>query len=140
MRSDELRALADKLKLSQRLHWLGVREDVPRILRAADLLVLSSHPVVETFPLCVLEGMAAGLPVVSTRVGSLAEMVEEGETGLLVAPGDVGELAGAMASILSDPARARAMGQAGRSRALRNFDRHFMVEGTARLLRTLSEH
>lgn len=139
VREQDLRARAESLGISPQLHWLGIREDVPRILGAVDLLVLSSHPVVETFPLCVLEGMSAGLPVVSTRVGSLAEMVEDGETGLLVTPGDADEFARALASLIENPPRAQAMGQAGRLRALRNFDRHFMVEGSARLLRSLVE-
>jgi glycosyltransferase involved in cell wall biosynthesis len=93
--------------------------------------------VVETFPLCILEAMAARLPVVATRVGSLDEMVDDGVTGHLVPPGDVAAFASALDLLLARPDRARAMGEAGRERVLRNFDRRAMVEGTADLLRRL---
>jgi len=137
-RESAIRAHADKLGVSDRLHWLGLRDDVPRILSLADLLVLCSHPVVETFPLCVLEGMAAELPVISTRVGSIEEMVVEGKTGLLVAPSDASALAQAIDELLGEPERAKAMGVAGRGHVLRNFDQETMVEATARLLRRMA--
>jgi glycosyltransferase involved in cell wall biosynthesis len=72
---------------------LGIRHDVERLLGAAEVLVLPSHPVVETLPLCVLEAMAAGVPVVASRVGSVPEVVRDGDTGILIAPGHAGELA-----------------------------------------------
>jgi len=134
-RESAIRTYAEKLGVSDRVHWLGLRNDVPQILSIADLLVLSSHPVVETFPLCVLEGMAAQLPVVSTRVGSIEEMVLEGETGLLVPPSDARALANAIDQLLREPGRANAMGEAGREHVLRNFDQEIMVKATARLLR-----
>jgi glycosyltransferase involved in cell wall biosynthesis len=137
-RESAIQEYAEKLGMDDRLHWLGLRDDVPRILSVADLLVLCSHPVVETFPLCVLEGMAAELPVVSTRVGSIEEMMVEGKTGLLVPPSDVHALAGAIDELLHNPGRSRAMGKAGREHVLRNFDQETMVEATARLLRRVA--
>jgi len=138
VREAAIRARAKKLGVGDRLHWLGLRNDVPQILSTADLLVLCSHPVVETFPLCVLEGMAAELPVISTRVGSIAEMVLEGESGLLVPPSDARALATAIDRLLQAPDRARAMGEAGREHVLRNFNQETMVEATARLLRRVA--
>ena len=70
----------------------------------------------------VLEAMAAGLPVVASDVGGVAEAVADGETGLLVAPGDVDALAGALERLLADAALRRAMGSAGRARAASHFD------------------
>ncbi len=137
-REAAIRELSVKLGLQERVHWLGLRGDVPAILRVADLLVLSSHPVVETFPLCVLEGMAAQLPVISTRVGSIEEMVVEGETGLLVPPSDARTFATAIDLLLRDHYKAQDMGEAGRAHVLRNFDQKTMVEATARLLRRLA--
>src|SRR6185503_18295217 len=84
--------------LGTRVTLLGLRRDLDRdFYPALDLLVLASHPVRETLPISLMEGMAMGLPVVATRVGSVADLVADGETGLLVPPGDAGRLAGAIA-------------------------------------------
>ncbi|HCA46870.1 MAG TPA: hypothetical protein DEP45_05760 [Armatimonadetes bacterium] len=116
----ELRALADSLGISKRVAWSGFREDVPEVLRAVDLLVLPS--IHEPFGRVVIEGMAAGLPVVATASGGVPEIVREGETGLLAPPEQPGPLGEAIARVLADPARARAMGEAGRRRAVECFD------------------
>ena len=75
----------------------------------------------EPFGLVVLEAMYAGLPVIATRIGALQEMVVDGETGVLVAPGDSVMLGDALVRLLNDPARASEMGTAGRSRAAANY-------------------
>jgi len=134
-----LRLAVQSKGLTERVFWLGLRSDIPHLLSLADVLVLSSSPVVETFPLCVLEAMAASLPVISTRVGSLGEMVVEGESGFLTPPGDAEALARALETVLNSPERALAMGVAGRQRVLRNFNRRSMVEKTARLLRKIAK-
>ena len=77
---------------------------------------------VDALPTALLEGMACGLPLVSTRLSGIPEIVIDGENGLLVEPGDSDGLAAALAAILSDPARATAMGEAGRRRAESHFD------------------
>ena len=77
---------------------------------------------IDKVPYAVLEAMAAGVPVVSTRVGAIPEMVEHGVSGLLVEPGDDAGLAGALGALLGDEGRRRAMGEAGRRRVLERFD------------------
>jgi glycosyltransferase involved in cell wall biosynthesis len=102
----ELTALADRLGLADRVRFLGVRDDVPRLLAAADALVLAS--AWEGLPNVVLEAMAAGLPVVATDVGGVAQMVDDDRTGYLVPPRDPEALARAMEKVMSlgPPARA----------------------------------
>jgi glycosyltransferase involved in cell wall biosynthesis len=73
-------------------------------------------------PVSVLEAMAAGLPVVSSRVGGLGELVIDGETGILVPPGDASALASALSRLIADPAERRRLGTAARARAEERFD------------------
>jgi glycosyltransferase involved in cell wall biosynthesis len=129
----DLRHAVAELALDGSVRWLGSRDDVPRILACVDALALSSHPRVETFPLCVLEAMAARLPVVATRVGSLPELVEDGLTGVLVPPGNPQAMAEALQRILSGSATGRAMGERGRERVQARFTRRRMVGRTADL-------
>jgi len=100
-----------------RIHFLGARSDVADILPAFDLVVLPSKPLVETLPLSVMEAMAAGRPVVATRVGALDELIEDGVTGRLVPPNDPGALAAALNDLLGDPAQRETLGAAAARRA-----------------------
>ena len=95
----------------------GVR--VPDFLRAADVFLLTSR--VEGAPTVLIEAMACGLPVVSTTVGSVAEIVEEGETGLLAPSGDAQGLAGGLLRLVADPALRSRLGASGRAAAERRF-------------------
>ena len=106
--------------LTERIDLLGNRGDVPDLLASADVFVLSSRS--EAFPVSILEAMAAGLPVVATNVGGVAKSVVDGETGLLVPPGDSGALAAALDRLLTDDALRLRLGAAGRERARRHFD------------------
>ncbi len=99
--------------------FLGQRDDIPNLLTASDAFVLSSRW--EGGPLVVLEAMAAGLPVVATRVGGTPDMVVEGETGTLVPPGEISDLAEAMGKVMEDGQRARRWGLKGQERMLANF-------------------
>ena len=108
------------LGLQGRVRFLGVRADVADILRASDVFVLSSRW--EGNPMSVMEAMAAGLPVVSTAVGGVPELVREGETGLLVPSEDAGALAQALQALVDDPAHRQAMGAAARRHAVARFD------------------
>lgn len=114
-----LRELAFAAGLGDRVHFLGQRPDVPRLLAAADVVLLTS--LSEGIPLAVIEGMAAGLPVVATCVGGVPEVVVDGQTGLLAPAGDDGRLGGHLVGLARDPARRARMGQLGRERAVAAF-------------------
>ncbi|MCL6554424.1 MAG: glycosyltransferase [Firmicutes bacterium] len=111
----ELEAFCGRAGLTDRVTFLGARDDVPAVLGAADLFVLASRW--EGLPFAVLEAMCSGLPVVATRVGGIPEAVVDGETGLLVPPGDARALAEAIERLAADPRLRGQMGAAGRRRA-----------------------
>jgi glycosyltransferase involved in cell wall biosynthesis len=113
---DEIR----RLRLEERVRLVGERSDVPALLADSDLFVLSSRS--EGLPVSVLEAMAAELPVVASRVGGLAELVVDGETGILVPPGDIPALSAALGDLVNDRELRRKLGAAGRARAEAHFD------------------
>lgn len=114
--------LALELDVEDRLIRLGFRDDVETVLAAADALTVpSTRP--EPFGLVALEGALAGLPVVASGHGGVTEIVREGRTGRLVAPGDPAALAGALRALAEDPASAAAMGGAGSRDVTERFDR-----------------
>jgi sugar transferase (PEP-CTERM/EpsH1 system associated) len=115
----QLEALVGELALGDRVRLLGERDDVPLILRALDIFVLSS--IGEGISNAILEAMATGLPVIATRVGGNSELVRDGLTGRLIEPRSPDALAGALATYIEDPALVRAHGAAGRERAAREF-------------------
>src|SRR5581483_10754460 len=126
--AEELPALAAHLGVTERARFLGFRDDVPALLRAADAVVHSSvYP--EPFGRVVVEGMLAGRPVIAAASGGVTEIVTDGETGLLVAPGDPGALARAIARLIDDPAAASAMAARGRARARDAFSVEAMQRG-----------
>jgi glycosyltransferase involved in cell wall biosynthesis len=110
-----LEHLAQSLGVSDRVRFLGEHPDPWALYDIADIVVLSSigH---EDFPIVILEAMAAGRPVVATRVAGIPDQVLDGVTGRLVAPGDSVGLANALADVLDVPGRGDAMGTAGRHR------------------------
>ncbi len=114
-----LEAEIRRLGIGDRVRLVGERRDVPELLAGADLFVLPSAS--EGMPVSVLEAMAAGLPVVGSRVGGVPELVVDGETGLLVEPGDPEALAAAIGRLVADPELRRQLGDAGRERAQRRF-------------------
>jgi glycosyltransferase involved in cell wall biosynthesis len=116
---DRLAARARELGVTEQVTFLGFRGDVPDVLRALDVAVLCSDR--EASPLAVLEYMAAGLPLVATRVGGIPEIVEDQVTGVLVEPGDHRALAGAIAHLIDSPQDARRMGAAARERRQTEF-------------------
>ena len=127
----ELVARSELAGLAGRVHWLGRRDDVPGLLRAADLLVLPS--LWEGMPNVVLEAMAAGLPVVATQVEGTEDLVIPGQTGWLVPPNRSGPLADALLAAATDPDRRRAYGQAGRARVEAEFTPGRVVAAYERL-------
>jgi glycosyltransferase involved in cell wall biosynthesis len=118
-----LRALKEQAggKLEGKVSFIGALpyEKVPAEMQNASILVQPS--LYETFGMPVAEAMAAGLPVVASRAGGLAEIVSDGETGMLVEPNDPDRLAEALLVLLNNPGLARSMGAAGRMRALNKF-------------------
>jgi len=123
------------LGLEDHVNFLGFREDVPALLAQADIVVHAST-LGEPFGQVVIEGMAAGKPVIATDGGALPEIVIPGVTGLLMPMGDAPAMAEAMAALLSDPARAAAMGAAGCLRA----QERFTISQTVRKLEGIYEY
>ncbi|HUZ81067.1 MAG TPA: glycosyltransferase [Gaiellaceae bacterium] len=127
----ELRREAERLGVADRVVFAGYRDDVPALLAGSDVFCLPSHA--EGLPLVVLEAMAQGKPVVATAVGGTPELVLDGETGLLVPPGDVEALTLALADVLGDADRARRLGEAARERARASFSASAMNERVLRM-------
>jgi glycosyltransferase involved in cell wall biosynthesis len=107
----DLRSLCQRLGIASRVVFAGVRRDIPRLLPLFDVFVLPS--LYEGFGIAILEAMAAGRPVVATTVGGIPEFVRQGETGILVEPGDAASLANAIRSLLQHPEQAQEMGLKG---------------------------
>jgi glycosyltransferase involved in cell wall biosynthesis len=114
-----LSELAAELRIAPFVHLLGARADVPEVLSAMDVFVLSSST--EGLPLVIPEAMAIGLPVVATSVGGIPSVIDEGLTGLLVPSGDEPALRDRLAALRSDPAAAHAIGARARSAATSRF-------------------
>src|SRR6266446_139871 len=133
----ELEAMAQRLGLEGRVVFTGVRNDVANVLSQVAVSVLPS--ISEGIPNTVLESMAAGVPVVATRVGGIPEAVEDGATGLLVAPRDPAALARAIGLVLEDRDLARRLGEAGRQRVIQHFGLDDMVRQTEALYVSLLE-
>jgi sugar transferase (PEP-CTERM/EpsH1 system associated) len=130
----ELDALTRELGLDGRVRLLGERQDVPQVLQALDCFVLPS--VGEGISNAILEAMATALPVVATRVGGNVELVEDGETGLLVEVRQREALVRALDCYLGDPGIARKHGAAARARAEREFGLARMLAGYGDLYRS----
>jgi glycosyltransferase involved in cell wall biosynthesis len=120
---EELREQAKQLRIAEHVVFWGHRDDVPNLLGQLQVLVCASD--METFGRSLIEAMGCELPVVATRVGGIPEVVEEGETGVLVPAANPGAMASAVERLLHDDALRDRMGRAGRARAARLFS----VEG-----------
>jgi len=113
----------------------GFRHDLPVLLPRLDLLV---HPAtMEGLGIILLQAGASGVPVVATAAGGIPEAVVHEETGLLVPPGDSEALASAVSALLADESRARAMGEAARTRVRREFSVDRMVDGNLEVYREI---
>ena len=125
---EEVRELRVELGLEAHVHLVGQVEWARELIWALDVLVISS--LSEGSSVVAMEAMALGKPVVATAVGGVPEVVADGQTGILVQPGDPAGLAAAVVEVLSDPARAEEMGERGRQRAAAHFDIGEMLERT----------
>jgi len=124
----ELESLAVELRIPDRVKFLGIRDDVPDLMRAADVFALTS--LSEAASLTLLEAMASGLPSVVTAVGGNPEIVRHEREGLLIPRGDADACAAAFRRLFADPALAERLGSAARERAVERY----------RLSRTVDEY
>ena len=124
--AEALSARARGLGLANRVHLLGLRSDVAAILAAADVFALPS--LSEGLPLALLEAMFAGCPIVASEVGEVGVALAHGEAGILVEPGQPAALAAALDRLLSDPDRARELGEHAVRRAAAEYDISRMVQ------------
>lgn len=108
------------------VRFLGMRDDVEDLYPAMDLYVLASYR--EGFPRSAMEAAAMGVPIVATDIRGCRQVVDHGRTGLLVPPRDSGALAEAISSLIGDPARRAAMGEAARKKAAAEFDQRRVID------------
>jgi glycosyltransferase involved in cell wall biosynthesis len=136
-----LRPRVERFVLRNRLQGraiiAGERQDIPEILAASDIFVLSSRW--EGLPLTIIEAMLAGLPVVATGVGGVPELIEHGITGLLVSAGNASMLAEALHQLLQDKKLRQEMGEAGRKRALEKFSLDRMLQETTNVYQDVAK-
>jgi glycosyltransferase involved in cell wall biosynthesis len=132
---ETLTDLSRSLGIERRVRFLGIRADVPDILRALDVFALTS--VSEAASLTLLEAMASGVPVVVTAVGGNPELVRHGTDGLHVPRGDASATAEAILQILSDPVTASDMGKSGRQRVVERYQLDNSVAAYLKLYRDL---
>jgi len=127
--------MAEELGVRQNLHFLGKRNDIPRILSSLDISVLCSTS--EGFSNVILESLAAEKPVIATNVGGSPEMVIDERTGYLVPPADSDALAKAIINLLQDPKKARDMGEQGRRMVQEKFSIERMVKSYEHIYQSL---
>lgn len=133
--SKTLKGLVDACGMPSKILMTGSRADVPLLLEASDIFVLSS--VAEGIPMTILEAMACARPVIATAVGGNSEVVADGETGMLVPSGEPRMLAEAICRYVGDPELASRHGAAGRIRVAEHFSREQMVHLYLKLYRDL---
>ena len=115
----KLKTEAQKLGVAGHIIWVGPRFDIPNLLLGLDVFVSAS--LSENFPISILEAMAAGLPVIGTKVGGVPESIQDGENGILVPPGNSRALAEAIFLLLDDADLRKKLVEAGRRRVLEEF-------------------
>jgi glycosyltransferase involved in cell wall biosynthesis len=122
---EKLEMLVAERGLQEHVLMPGMRDDVPRLLAASDLFALPS--LWEGHPLSVMEAMAAGLPVVATRVGGIPELVDDGENGILLASGETDEVTPAVRRMIARSDERARMGASAQKKARHLFDVSVMV-------------
>ncbi|MBI4436482.1 MAG: glycosyltransferase [Candidatus Omnitrophica bacterium] len=132
---EELLRLKARLGLDGRVQFLGERENVEGIYRSADLFVLTSSR--EALSLAVLEAMATELPVIVSRVGDHARLIQDGQNGFLISVGDVKALSGKIAYLLDHPEEAKRIGKEARKTVLSHYSREKLLRDTEKLYEEL---
>jgi glycosyltransferase involved in cell wall biosynthesis len=125
-RRADLEALVESLDLTEVTSFTGYQARPDRFLHAMDLFALTSRA--EGLPLVILEAWAAGLPVISTRVGGIPQLIDDGRTGILIEPGDEDALTDSLCRLLADRTLASKLAEAGQARAANDFDTRRMAE------------
>ncbi len=128
---EKLRSEATDLGIGPIVRFIGSCKNVPAVLSISEVCVLSSRS--EGFSNAILEYMAAGKPVVATRVGGAAEAIVDGETGFLVESNDAQAMAERIIDLLENPHKAKALGDAGRKRVKELFSKEAQLNKTREL-------
>jgi glycosyltransferase involved in cell wall biosynthesis len=134
--AETLKNRATQLHLAQRVIFLGFRRDIPALMKCMDIIVHTSI-VAEPLGRVILEGMLARKPVIATRAGGAAEIVQDRENGLLVTPGSVTELFNAIKLLCTDEKLAEGLASAGRLRAEQDYSLETMADRVKTLLQEL---
>lgn len=130
---EELKALANQPDLNGRVHWLGFRNDIPKLMRACDIIAHTSTAP-EPFGRVIVEGQLAQRPVIAAADGGAVELIEDGKTGRLVPPDDPTALAQAIQELLTHPKRAEAIAQQGYHHAKTTFSLESLLDQFDRVL------
>ncbi len=127
--------LAEQLGLADQVRFLGFRTDMPEILRAADLFVLSSRW--EGCPMVVLESMGLGVPILATDVGGVPELIFHDQTGIIIPPGNSTTMSDGLYELLHDSERAACLAEQGQERLIRMFSSEKSANGISALYRQM---
>jgi glycosyltransferase involved in cell wall biosynthesis len=123
---EKIEAEVQRLGLQDVVHFTGYRQDVPDLLTASDVSIMTSH--YEGIPRALMESMALGIPVVATDVPGTRTLIRSGQTGLLVEYGDVPGLADALLKVLTDPALAAQIGERGKHLVQTKFNEYTVAD------------
>jgi glycosyltransferase involved in cell wall biosynthesis len=128
---EPLQAQCRQLRLEDRVTFLGIRDDIPRLLAGMDVFVMPS--LREGLPIALLEAMAAGCAPVASAVGAIPEVLDQGRAGVLVPPGQPEQLAAALTGLIANPGRIAALGSAAAERVRSRYDLSTLREQLLRL-------
>lgn len=131
----KLEAMTRRLKIDNRVSFVGFQKDVHKYLGVMDIFVLPSRT--EGVPIAIAEAMACGLPVIASRVGGIPEIVDDQVNGILFDSGNVGELSSALAQIIEDPEKRKSFGTNAREKVYRSFHPDKFIESHCQLYRAL---
>jgi glycosyltransferase involved in cell wall biosynthesis len=132
---NSLTKLAERLGIQEKVVFTGIRKDIPNLLHLFDVFVLSS--LWEGQPIAIMEAMAAARPIVATAVGGNAEILKDGDYGLIVPPSDPAAMAKAIEALISDPELARAIAEKASAYARTHLDDRIMVRNYESVFSTL---
>jgi glycosyltransferase involved in cell wall biosynthesis len=127
----EWKALAGELGIEKQVVFAGARNDMPEVYAWLDMMVLPSQ--IEALPMCLLEGMASGKPVIATRVGAVPKLLMDGRCGLLIEPGNADALSSAILELLGNTEMARQLGEKGRAHVTKHFSAKAMANSYMRM-------